>query len=196
LLELSRQCQGFINKPVDIRDQKALSRIFSLYQKDIKLIIHTAAQPSHDWAAREPLTDFSINAEGTLVLLEAARRYCPEAVFIFTSTNKVLWRYAKQAAACRIVNTLGNQPAASLLPQRIDEFMPVDHCTHSVFGASKLAADILVQEYGRYFGMKTRGVSMRLPYRSGACRRRAPWIPLVIPYEMRRNRARIQDIRL
>jgi len=114
LLELSRQCQGFINKPVDIRDQKALSRIFSLYQKDIKLIIHTAAQPSHDWAAREPLTDFSINAEGTLVLLEAARRYCPEAVFIFTSTNKVLWRYAKQAAACRIVNTLGKSAGGIL----------------------------------------------------------------------------------
>jgi len=101
------------------------------------------------------LTDFSINAEGTLVLLEAARRYCPEAVFIFTSTNKVYGDTPNRLPLVELSTRWEISRRHPYFRNGIDEFMPVDHCTHSVFGASKLAADILVQEYGRYFGMKT-----------------------------------------
>lgn len=149
------ECPGFVNKRIDIRDGRALARIFSLYCTDIKLIIHTAAQPSHDWAAREPITDFSVNAGGTLNLLEAARRYCPDAVFIFTSTNKV---YGDTPNSLPLVEMPSRWEVSRRHPyyrRGIDETMSIDQCKHSLFGASKLAADVLVQEYGRYFGMKT-----------------------------------------
>src|ERR1039457_5211052 len=89
LAELQNECPRFCNHAVDIRDVDAVSRLFAEYGKDIALVIHAAAQPSHDWAAREPLTDFGVNALGTLNMLASTRKYCPEAVFIFTSTNKV-----------------------------------------------------------------------------------------------------------
>lgn len=122
--------------------------------EDIALIIHAAAQPSHDWAAREPLTDFGVNAGGTLNLLEAMRHYCPEAVFIFTSTNKV---YGDQPNNLPLVelNTRWEIDPAHRYHNGIAESMSVDQCMHSLFGASKLAADVLVQEYGRYFNFKT-----------------------------------------
>jgi CDP-paratose 2-epimerase len=153
----------------DIRDQEAISRIFQEYNQEIGLIIHTAAQPSHDWAAKDPYMDFSVNANGTLVLLENTRQHCPSAVFIFCSTNKVYgdrpnslplieeelrWEIDKNHAYFR----------------GIDESMSIDSCKHSLFGASKVAADILVQEYGRYFDMKTacfRGGCLTGPGHSG-----------------------------
>ena len=151
---LSSEIRNYIHHPVDIRDEKALEKIFTEYHSDIKLIIHAAAQPSHDWAAKEPQTDFSINANGTLNLLEAARRYAPKAVFIFVSTNKV---YGDQPNGLPVVE-LKNRwdlPKNHRYYDGIDERMSIDQSKHSLFGASKLAADILVQEYGRYFGMKT-----------------------------------------
>jgi len=155
----------------DIRKVEELDPIFREYGADIKLIVHTAAQPSHDWAAREPFTDFSVNANGTLNLLEMNRQHCPEAVFIFTSTNKV---YGDNPNFLPLVETETRWEIDESHPyfaNGIDEHMSIDHTKHSLFGASKVAADILVQEYGRYFGMKTgvfRGGCLTGPNHSGA----------------------------
>lgn len=145
---------NYTHHALDIRDRDAIKELFTRYGSDIKLIIHTAAQPSHDWAAREPFTDFDINAGGTLNLLEATRQHCPEAVFIFTSTNKV---YGDTPNSLPLVE---HETRYELEPDHtyyggIREDMSIDTCLHSLFGASKVAADIMVQEYGRYFGMKT-----------------------------------------
>ena len=154
----------------DIRDEEAMEKIFHEYSSDIKVIIHTAAQPSHDWAAKEPFTDFSVNANGTLILLDMTRKYCPEAVFMFTSTNKVygdapnFLPLVEQDTRWELDNS---HPFAAL---GIDETMSIDQTKHSLFGASKVAADILVQEYGRYFKMKTvcfRGGCLTGPNHSG-----------------------------
>ena len=118
------------------------------------VIVHTAAQPSHDWAAREPHTDFSVNAVGTLNLLEATRQHCPEAVFIFTSTNKV-YGDTPNALPLRELERRWEIDPSHIYHTGIDETMSIDQTKHSLFGASKVAADVLVQEYGRYFGMKT-----------------------------------------
>ena len=139
---------------IDIRNQDKINQIFAQYNKDIELIIHTAAQPSHDWAAREPFTDFTINANGTLNLLEATRTHCPQAVFIFTSTNKV---YGDHPNFLPLTEQQTRWEISQEHPyfEGIDENMSLDHCLHSLFGASKVAADILVQEYARYFGIQT-----------------------------------------
>ena len=139
---------------MDIRDNFAVEHIFQEYGNDIALIIHAAAQPSHDWAASDPHTDFTVNANGTLVMLECARRFCPEATFIFCSTNKV---YGDRPNLLPLVETEKRWDLEEDHPfyWGIDESMSIDDCKHSLFGASKVAADILVQEYGRYFGMKT-----------------------------------------
>jgi CDP-paratose 2-epimerase len=138
----------------DIRDCESLRRVFSRLGKEISVIIHTAAQPSHDWAAREPFTDFGVNATGTLNLLENARVSCPEAVFIFTSTNKV---YGDSPNALPLVELPTRWEIAADHPYfpGIDESLSIDQTKHSLFGASKVAADVMVQEYGRYFGMRT-----------------------------------------
>ncbi|MGE5333455.1 MAG: NAD-dependent epimerase/dehydratase family protein [Nitrososphaerota archaeon] len=154
---------------VDIRDEKAIDRIFARYGKEIALVVHTAAQPSHDWAAREPFTDFSINANGTLTLLEATRHHSPEAVFIFTSTNKV---YGDAPNSLPLIEqeTRWEVDPAHPFWIGIDESMRIDQSTHSLFGASKAAADLLVQEYGRYFQMRTaafRGGCLTGPNHSG-----------------------------
>jgi CDP-paratose 2-epimerase len=156
---------------VDIRDYEKLGNIFREYGTDISLIIHTAAQPSHDWAAKEPLTDFTVNANGTINMLELNRLYCPEAVFIFTSTNKV---YGDNPNFLPLVEKELRWEIEETHPyynEGIDELMSIDNCKHSVFGASKVAADVMVQEYGRYFGMKTavfRGGCLTGPNHSGA----------------------------
>ncbi|MFA5159222.1 MAG: NAD-dependent epimerase/dehydratase family protein [Candidatus Omnitrophota bacterium] len=155
LKELRDECSKFTNHNKDIRDVRALSTIFAEYGRDISVIIHSAAQPSHDWAAREPHTDFDINAVGTLNLLEATRQYCPEAVFIFSSTNKVYGDNPNRLPLMELETRWELDPRHPYFKNGIDENMSLDHCTHSIFGASKVAADILVQEYGRYFGMKT-----------------------------------------
>lgn len=167
---LVRDYAGYRHVDADIRDQAAVERIFRDYGTDLELIIHTASQPSHDWAAREPFTDFSINATGTLVLLDSARRFCPEAVFIFTSTNKVYGDHPNRLPLVDAGTRWEVEPAHGY-HQGIDETMDIDHCTHSLFGASKIAADVLVQEYGRYFGMRTacfRAGCITGPYHSGA----------------------------
>lgn len=154
----------------DIRDFDTMAAIFRRYGKDISVIIHTAAQPSHDWAAREPLTDFSVNATGTLNLLENTRLHAPNAVFIFTSTNKV---YGDTPNRLPLTEQAQRWEVAASHPfhaHGIDETMSIDSCLHSLFGASKVAADILVQEYGRYFGMRTacfRGGCLTGPGHSG-----------------------------
>jgi len=159
----------YIHYEIDIRDHDAISKVFKTYEKDISLIIHTAAQPSHDWAASDPYTDFSVNANGTLVLLENTRQHCPEAVFIFCSTNKVygdnpnFLPLVEQEKRWEIEET-------HTYNQGIDETMSIDNTKHSLFGASKVAADVLVQEYGRYFDMKTasfRGGCLTGPSHSG-----------------------------
>jgi CDP-paratose 2-epimerase len=139
---------------VDIRDHKAISQIFKTYGQEISLIIHTAAQPSHDWAAKDPYTDFTVNANGTLVLLENTRQHSSNAAFIFCSTNKV---YGDTPNFLPLVEQelRWEIEASHSYFNGIDETMSIDNCKHSLFGASKVAADVLVQEYGRYFDMKT-----------------------------------------
>jgi CDP-paratose 2-epimerase len=154
----------------DIRDRVAMEALFDEYNRDIKLVVHTAAQPSHDWAARDPHTDFSINANGTLTLLEATRKHCPEAVFIFTSTNKVYGDTPNRLPLVEMETRWEIDPSHVYAEHGIDEQMSLDHTTHSLFGVSKMAADVLTQEYGRYFGMKTgifRGGCLTGPNHSG-----------------------------
>lgn len=161
---------SYTHYAVDIRDATAIQRIFQRYGTAIRMIIHTAAQPSHDWAARDPVMDFGINAQGTLNLLEATRCYAPEAVFIFTSTNKVYGdtpnRLPLNEHALR-----WEIDATHTYAGGIREDMSIDQTLHSLFGASKVAADVLVQEYGRYFGMYTacfRGGCLTGPNHAGA----------------------------
>ncbi len=151
----------------DIRDEQAISQIFKNNQFD--LVIHTAAQPSHDWAAKEPLTDFSVNAYATLIVLEQYRKFSPEAVFIFTSTNKVYGDRPNELPLVELAHRY-ELPEDHTFYRGIDESMSIDASKHSVFGASKVAADIMVQEYGRYFGLATgvfRGGCLTGPSHSG-----------------------------
>ena len=163
--------QHFEHHPIDVRDEDAIGKIFRRFGSNISLVVHTAAQPSHDWAAREPFTDFTVNANGTLVLLEASRLHCPNATFIFTSTNKV---YGDTPNALPLIEKETRwevNPAHPFAEHGIDESMTIDQSKHSLFGASKVAADVLTQEYGRYFGMKTaafRGGCLTGPAHSGA----------------------------
>ena len=156
---------------VDIREIKALEKIFLEYGSDIKLIIHAAAQPSHDWAAKEPFTDFSVNANGTLNMLEMTRQHCSDAVFIFTSTNKVYGDNPNFLPLIEQDQRWEIDSKHNYYTNGIDENMSIDHTKHSLFGASKVAADVLVQEYGKYFDMKTavfRGGCLTGPNHSGA----------------------------
>jgi CDP-paratose 2-epimerase len=153
--KLIEQILNFIHYDIDIRDQVALEDIFRTYNTDIKLIVHTAAQPSHDWAAKEPFTDFSVNATGTLNLLQYTKIYSPDAVFIFTSTNKVYGDTPNDLPLFEEERRWELDIEHNYYEKGIDEKMSIDQTKHSLFGASKVAADILVQEYGRYFGMKT-----------------------------------------
>jgi CDP-paratose 2-epimerase len=155
----------------DIRDYSALEKIFAEYNTAVTAVIHTAAQPSHDWAAKEPFTDFGVNATGTLNMLEATRKYCPEAVFIFTSTNKVYGDTPNYLPLIETATRWEIDPSHPFAEHGIDESMSIDNSKHSIFGASKAAADIMVQEYGKYFGMKTgifRGGCLTGPAHSGA----------------------------
>jgi CDP-paratose 2-epimerase len=153
-LHLERTLPNYAHHSIDVRNHDAIFDTFQKYGRDIEVVIHTAAQPSHDWAAREPITDFGINAMGTLNLLEATRQHCPEAAFLFTSTNKVYGDNPNLLPLIELDTRWEIDPAHAFSPG-IDESMSLDHCMHSVFGASKAAADLMVQEYGRYFGMRT-----------------------------------------
>ncbi|MCU1221341.1 MAG: NAD-dependent epimerase [Candidatus Angelobacter sp.] len=155
----------------DIRDHAAILELFRRFGKEISLVIHTAAQPSHDWAAREPLTDFSVNATGTLNLLEATRQFCPEAPFIFTSTNKVYGDSPNTLPLVEQESRWELHKAHKFAEHGITEEQSIDQSLHSIFGASKVAADVMVQEYGRYFSLKTacfRAGCLTGPNHSGA----------------------------
>ena len=168
--KLVETLDAFSSLDIDIRDRDAVERVFRDHAAQLELIVHTAAQPSHDWAARDPHTDFTVNANGTLNLLQAAREHTPGAPFVFTSTNKV---YGDRP------NFLPLQDLGKRLELPTDHeyfggvptSMSIDHTMHSLFGASKVAADVLVQEYGRYFGMPTvcfRGGCLTGPAHAGA----------------------------
>jgi CDP-paratose 2-epimerase len=167
---LAERYEQFLWLEVDIRDEDAIDRIFRENASQIELVVHAAAQPSHDWAAKEPQIDFTVNANGTLNLLEATRRHVPDATFIFTSTNKVYGDLPNQFP-------LVEQETRLELPEEhryhggIDTTMSIDRSMHSLFGVSKVAADLMVQEYGRYFDMPTvcfRGGCLTGPHHAGA----------------------------
>lgn len=161
---------NFEHNNADIRNIQELETIFSKYKSDIKLVVHTAAQPSHDWAANEPITDFTVNANGTLNLLEMTRLHCEKAVFIFTSTNKVYGDTPNYLPLIELDKRWEIDKSHPYYKDGIDENMSIDQTKHSLFGASKVAADVLVQEYGKYFGMNTgvfRGGCLTGPNHSG-----------------------------
>ncbi|MBA2301065.1 MAG: NAD-dependent epimerase/dehydratase family protein [Acidobacteria bacterium] len=167
---LLRDYPQYRHHDTDIRDRQEIEKIFGEYGREIDLVIHAAAQPSHDWAARDPHVDFTVNANGTLTLLEAARQFCPDAVFVFASTNKV---YGDRPNDLPLVeqDTRWEIDQAHEYRDGINESMSIDSTKHSLFGASKTAADLMVQEYGRYFGMKTacfRGGCLTGPNHAGA----------------------------
>jgi CDP-paratose 2-epimerase len=144
----------FRSHDVDVRDADAIMRLFASHAGRIELVVHTAAQPSHDWAASAPQVDFGVNANGTLNILEAARRHAPEATFVFTSTNKVYGDAPNRLPLIELDTRL-ELPREHRWYGGIDTSMSIDASTHSLFGVSKAAADLMVQEYGRYFGMPT-----------------------------------------
>lgn len=165
----SRFGRQYTHYAADIRDAKAVDEIFDRYGKAVKLVIHTAAQPSHDWAASDPEMDFTVNANGTLNVLEATRKHCPSAVFIFTSTNKV-YGDAPNELPLEELDMRWEIARSHRYWEGIDENLRIDQSKHSLFGASKVAADVLVQEYGRYFSMPTaifRGGCLTGPNHSG-----------------------------
>lgn len=166
--ELKKNLPTYHHYKADIRDNKAIEKIFKRHSFD--LIIHTAAQPSHDWAAKEPFTDFSVNANGTLVLLENFRKHASKGVFIFTSTNKVYGDVPNELPLRELKNRWEIDEKHPY-HKGIDESMRLDQTKHSIFGASKAAADLMVQEYGRYFNLKTavfRGGCLTGPNHAGA----------------------------
>ncbi|MBV1853277.1 NAD-dependent epimerase/dehydratase family protein [Catellatospora tritici] len=166
----SKLGDGYTHYDVDIRDRDVLSKIFERYGKDISLVIHTAAQPSHDWAAKEPFTDFDVNAGGTLNVLEYTRQHAPDAAFIFCSTNKVYGDTPNRLPLVEQETRYEIDPGHQFA-NGITEDMTIDNSLHSIFGVSKVAADVAVQEYGRYFGLRTasfRGGTLTGPAHSAA----------------------------
>ena len=170
-LRLQKDLKHYQHQAIDIRNEEGINKLFASLGNGISLVVHTAAQPSHDWAAREPATDFTVNANGTLTMLEATRRFAPEATFIFTSTNKVYGDTPNYLPLQEQETRWELDPAHRFYEFGIDETMSIDESKHSLFGASKVAADVLTQEYGRYFGLKTgtfRGGCLTGPAHSGA----------------------------
>lgn len=167
---LEEHLRDYFHHDIDIRDSEKINKLFHQYGKNISCVVHTAAQPSHDWAAEEPKTDFSINATGTMNLLEATRIYCPDATFIFTSTNKVYGDTPNNLPLEEHHSRFKLSNWHPMFEYGIDESMSIDQSTHSLFGVSKIAADLMTQEYGRYFGMNTgifRGGCLTGPAHSG-----------------------------
>ena len=168
--DLLRELSGYRHEDADIRDTAKVDALFAELAGELELVVHTAAQPSHDWAAGDPQTDFTINANGTLALLEATRRFAPEASFVHVSTNKVYGDLPNQLPLVELERRF-DLPEDHAWYGGIDETMSLDRTTHSLFGVSKTAGDLLVQEYGRYFGMKTvcfRGGCLTGPAHAGA----------------------------
>jgi CDP-paratose 2-epimerase len=166
LKRLQAQTRGFRHVPGDIRNRAAMFELWQEFRPDV--IIHCASQPSHDLAATRPLDDFDVNAVGTINLLEATRQFAPEAVFIFMSTNKVYGDAPNQLPLIELETRYDYADPADY--NGIKETHSIDNCLHSVFGASKVAADVMAQEYGRYFGLRTgifRGGCLTGPSHSG-----------------------------
>jgi CDP-paratose 2-epimerase len=166
LKHLQDTTQNFIHQSIDIRDRDHLFKLFQDHSFD--LIIHCAAQPSHDKACQIPLLDFEVNALGTINLLEATRQFCPEAVFIHMSTNKVYGDAPNELPLTELEKRYDYTDPQDY--NGIAEDYRIDRCLHSLFGASKTAADVVAQEYGRYFGMKVgifRGGCLTGPSHSG-----------------------------
>jgi CDP-paratose 2-epimerase len=170
-VELLKSRTGYTHHSVDIRDTASIGDIFGHFRRDIAAVIHCAAQPSHDWAVNDPVADFTINANGTQTLLEATRKHAPDAAFVFVSTNKVYGDLPNHLPLVECDARFELSPGHEWAERGFPEEMPIDRCLHSLFGASKLAADVMVQEYGRYFGMRTacfRGGCLTGPGHSGA----------------------------
>jgi CDP-paratose 2-epimerase len=168
---LRREVPGYRHEALDIRDAAGLERLFREIGTSLALVIHTAAQPSHDWAATDPLMDFAVNANGTLNLLELTRRHAPKASFIFTSTNKVYGDLPNTLPLVEQETRWELSASHRFYAQGIDESMSIDRNKHSLFGVSKASADLMVQEYGRYFGMNTvafRAGCLTGPHHAGA----------------------------
>ncbi len=167
---LERELRGYRHESVDIRDTETLQAIFRKLGKSVAAVIHCAAQPSHDWAAKDVQTDFSVNANGTLNLLDCVRQHCPEAVFLHMSTNKVYGDLPNSLPLRELGTRFEVEDCHPYRAEGIDETMSIDGSMHSLFGVSKAAADLLVQEYGRYFGLRTacfRGGCLTGPAHSG-----------------------------
>ena len=151
---LIKSHKNYIHQNIDIRNYTDLEKIFKKYKKSIKLIIHSAAQPSHDWAKKKPFIDFQINATGTLNLLDLTKKYAYDSPFIFMSTNKV-YGDNPNLLPLRELNSRWEIPNSHKYFKGINESMSLDNCVHSFFGASKCYADLIVQEYGKNDGLKT-----------------------------------------
>ena len=167
---LIKNYKNFRNYETDIRNLNKLNKIFNKYKKNISILIHCAAQPSHDYGKNYPIIDFNVNATGTLNLLELTKKYCPNACFIFMSTNKV---YGDNPNRLKIYEktTRWELKQKDKYFKGISESFPIDDCTHSFFGVSKTYADLIVQEYGKNVGLKTvcfRGGCITGPNHSGA----------------------------
>ena len=168
--DLLRNHKNFKSYNIDIRSYNGLEKIYKKYKKNISLIIHCAAQPSHDYGKNFPILDFNINATGTLNLLELTKKYCPEAPFIFMSTNKI---YGDNPNKLKIIEKKNRWELRenNKYFKGIDEKFSIDNCIHSFFGVSKAYADLIVQEYGKNVGLKTvcfRGGCLTGPSHSGA----------------------------
>lgn len=155
LLALQERWPTYRHHDLDIRDAPQIAAIFAAFASDIALIVHAAAQPAHDWAATAPLVDFAVNAGSTLHLLEQTRLHCPRAVFIYVSTNKVYGDAPNLFPFVEHETRFEPESTHRYAARGIDESLSVDRCMHSLFGVSKLSADLMVQEYGRYFGLAT-----------------------------------------
>jgi CDP-paratose 2-epimerase len=161
---------SYTHRSIDVRDRDAVFELFRELGSTVELVIHAAAQPSHDWAAQEPLVDFDINAVGTLNVLEAFHQFSPGAVLIFTSTNKVYGDRPNTLPLIELETRWEIDPGHTYV-NGIREDMSIDASLHSIFGASKVAADVLVQEFGRYYGLRTacfRGGTLTGPHHSAA----------------------------
>ena len=184
-ISLQDKLENYEHQYVDIRNYEEMDKIFKRHADDIEMVIHTAAQPSHDWAVKEPLTDFSVNATGTMNMLELTRLNCPKATFIFTSTNKVYGdrpnlSYDNSSSDLEYNGMMIKEEetrweayfeSKETALSAIDEKMSIDNTKHSVFGASKVAADVMCQEYGKYFNMNIgifRGGCLTGPNHAGA----------------------------
>ena len=151
---LKKEIKNYKHHNLDIRNKSKIEKIFKKYKKNIKFILHCAAQPSHDWAAREPFTDFLINALGTLNILESVRKYSQNAKLVHMSTNKVYGDRPNLLPLKEQKRRYEISKQHKYFQNGIDETMSIDDSKHSLFGASKLAADIYCQEYWKYFGLK------------------------------------------